>query len=172
MGHVPLDGADSREVGSVSVPEAWTSGKQCVRPAYFGVMPSKKAAKPRTQSWESVRRMARALPGVEDVPSYGTPGLKVKGKLVSRLKEDGVIVMGVGTLLERDWLLEHDPRVFYITDHYRDYPAVLVRLDAVSEETLRDLLVAAWRRVAPKKLLAEFDAGPGPGPSRSRGQRS
>jgi hypothetical protein len=128
-------------------------------------MPSKKTAKRGPQTWESVRRIARELPGVEDVPSYGTPGLKVKGKLVTRLKEDGVIVMGVGTLLERDWLLEHDPRVFYITEHYRDYPAVLVRLAAVSEDTLRELLVAAWRRVAPKKLLAEFDAG-------SRGQRS
>ena len=122
-------------------------------------MPSKKTARARSQSWESVRRLAMELPGVEDVPSYGTPGLKVKGKLVTRLKEDGVIVMGVGTLLERDWLIETDPRVFYITDHYRDYPAVLVRLDAVSEATLRELLVAAWRRVAPKKVLAAFDSG-------------
>lgn len=120
-------------------------------------MPSKKSARVRVQTWESVRRIARALPGVDDVLSYGTPGLKVKGKLVVRLKEAGVVVIGVGTLLERDWLLEHDPRVFYITDHYRDYPAVLVRLGTVSEETLRELLMAAWRRVAPKKLLAEFD---------------
>ena len=124
-------------------------------------MPNKKSATPRPQNWKSVRRIARALPGVDDAPSYGTPGLKVKGKLVTRLKEDGVIVIGVGTLLERDWLLERDTRVFYITDHYRDYPAVLVRLAAVSEATLRDLLVAAWRRAAPKKLVAEFDAGAG-----------
>ena len=121
-------------------------------------MPSKRAGKRATQTFESVRRIALALPGVEDALSYGTPGLKVKGKLVARLKEDGVIVVGVGTILERDWLIENDTAVFYITEHYRDYRAVLVRLSAVSETTLRELLTAAWRRVAPKALIADFDA--------------
>ena len=121
-------------------------------------MPSKRAGKRVTQTFESVRRIALALPGVEDALSYGTPGLKVKGKLVARLKEDGVIAIRVGTILERDWLIENDPAVFYITEHYRDYPALLVRLSAVSETTLRDLLTAEWRRVAPKKLVKDFDA--------------
>ena len=121
-------------------------------------MPSKRTGKRATRTFESVRRIALALPGVEDALSYGTPGLKVNGKLVARLKEDGVIAIRVGTILERDWLIEKDPAVFYITEHYRDYPALLVRLAAVSEATLRDLLTAEWRRVAPKKLVKDFDA--------------
>ena len=121
-------------------------------------MPSKRAGKRVTQTFESVRRIALALPGVEDALSYGTPGLKVKGKLVARLKEEGVIAIRVGTILERDWLIGNDPAVFYITEHYRDYPSLLVRLSAVSETTLRDLLTAEWRRVAPKKLVKDFDA--------------
>ena len=121
-------------------------------------MPSKRAGKRATQTFELVRRIALALPGVEDALSYGAPGLKVKGKLVARLKEEGVIAIRVGTILERDWLIETDPAVFYITEHYRDYPSLLVRLSAVSETTLRDLLTAEWRRVAPKKIVKDFDA--------------
>ena len=121
-------------------------------------MPSKRAGKRATQTFELVRRIALALPGVEDALSYGTPGLKVKGKLVARLKEEGVIAIRVGTILERDWLIGNDPAVFYITEHYRDYPSLLERLSAVSETTLRDLLTAEWRRVAPKKLVKDFDA--------------
>ena len=121
-------------------------------------MPGKRAGKREAQTFESVRRIALALPGVEDALSYGAPGLKVKGKLVARLKEEGVIAIRVGTIVERDWLIETDPVVFYITEHYRDYPSLLVRLSAVSETTLRDLLTAEWRRVAPKKLVTDFDA--------------
>ena len=54
--------------------------------------------------------------------------------------------------------MHKDPGTFFITDHYREYPWVLVRLDTVSKEQLRALLEGAWRRVAPKKLAASYDA--------------
>lgn len=123
-------------------------------------MPSKPRRPRNPLTFADVRRIALALPGVEEGQWYGTPGLKVKGKGFTRLKEkmDDVIVLGVGTLLERDFLLESDPAVFFITDHYRDYPALLINLAAISEDTLAELLTMAWRRTAPKKLVAEFDA--------------
>ncbi len=123
-------------------------------------MPGKHRRTRTTLSFDDVRRIALALPCVEEASWYGTPGFKVKGKGFTRLKEkvDGVIALGVGTVLERDFLLESDPAVFYITDHYREYPALLIRLAAISEETLTELLTMAWRRAAPKKLVAEFDA--------------
>jgi hypothetical protein len=123
-------------------------------------MPSKPSRLRKPLSFDDVRRLALALPGVEEATWYGTPGFKVKGKGFTRLKEkpDGVIVLGVGTLLERDFLLESDPAVFFITDHYRDYPALLIRLAAIGEDALTELLTMAWRRAAPKKLVAEFDA--------------
>ena len=55
-----------------------------------------------------------------------------------------------------------DPETFYITDHYRGYPAVLVRLASVDPEGLRVLLEQAWRSKAPKGLIAHFDAGRDP----------
>ncbi len=123
-------------------------------------MPRRSPRSRKPLSFTDVRRIALALPGVEEAPWYGTPGFKVKGKGFTRLKEklDDVIVLGVGTLLERDFLLERDPAAFFITDHYRDYPALLIRLAAIDEATLTELLTTAWRRTAPKKLVAEFDA--------------
>ena len=113
-----------------------------------------------TVTYADVVGMALGLPGVEHGTSYGTPGLKVRGKFLTRLRdEDGALVVKVGTMLERDFLLSSNPRVFFITDHYREYPAVLVRIDQVSEQVMRELLVNSWRRVAPKRLVAQFEAG-------------
>ncbi|MFZ0268023.1 MmcQ/YjbR family DNA-binding protein [Caulobacter sp.] len=56
-------------------------------------------------------------------------------------------------------LLEAAPEVFFEDDHYRGYPAVLVRLDAVGEDELTALLTDAWRLQAPKPLVRRFEAG-------------
>ena len=61
-------------------------------------------------------------------------------------------------MLERDFLIDSDPAVFFITDHYRDDPALLIRLAAIDAEALRELQTMAWRRAAPKTLVAGFDA--------------
>jgi hypothetical protein len=50
-----------------------------------------------------------------------------------------------------------DPRTFFITDHYRGYPIVLVHLQTVGRADLRDVLEQAWRLNAPKRLIAEYD---------------
>ena len=110
-------------------------------------------------TYEEVVRFALAtLPGVEEGPWYGTPGLKVGKKGFLRLREAGVLVIGVGTILERDYLLETDPQAFYITDHYREYPALLVRLSRIRGPVLFEMVADAWRRTAPRKLAAAFDA--------------
>ncbi len=83
--------------------------------------------------------------------------MKVRGKLFARLHQDGDCVVLRTTLLDREMLLQADPRVFFITDHYRDHPWVLVRFSTVSPGALPDLLERAWRLVAPAKLLRELD---------------
>ena len=113
-------------------------------------------------TYETVRDLARRLPGVEEGTSYGTAALKVKGKLLVRLKEDGSTIMLRTDFIERDHLLRTAPKTFFITDHYRDYPAVLVRLSTVPPAQLRELLEDAWRRLAPKKLIAAYDASRAP----------
>jgi hypothetical protein len=105
-------------------------------------------------TFAAVRKLALALPGVEEGTSYGTPAFKVRGKLLARLREDGeTLVLRVGFDL-RDLLMNADPETFYVTDHYRGYPFVLVSLPRVARPRLRDVLEEAWRQSAPKTLLA------------------
>jgi hypothetical protein len=112
-------------------------------------------------TFQTVRDAARALPGVEDGVSYGTAALKVRGKLLVRLKEDGESFVLKIDFDARDILMRAAPETFYITDHYRGYPAVLVRLATLDPAELPALLEQAWRGVAPKRLAAAFDAGRG-----------
>jgi hypothetical protein len=107
--------------------------------------------------FDDVRAMGLALPGVEEGMSYGTPALKVGKKLLVRLKEDGeTLVLKLG-FDEREMLIESEPRAFFITDHYRAYPSVLVRLAHVHPGTLRRLIEQAWREAAPKRLVETYD---------------
>ncbi|MBN8956032.1 MAG: MmcQ/YjbR family DNA-binding protein [Rhizobiales bacterium] len=109
-------------------------------------------------TFDDVRKMALAWPGVEDSRSYGTLSLKVKGKFLTRLREDGdsLVLKGV-PFEEREMLMAAHPDVFYITDHYRDWPMVLVRLSKAPAPVVKALLLRSWRETAPKKLVAELD---------------
>jgi hypothetical protein len=120
---------------------------------------SKKEAKASSVTFEQVRLAARVFPGVEDSTSYGTPALKVRGKLLARLHQSGECFVLRSDLLDREILLQSDRQVFYITDHYRDYPWILVRFSKVDPAALPDLIERAWRLVAPKSLIAKFDGG-------------
>jgi hypothetical protein len=107
--------------------------------------------------YDTLWRLALALPGVVEGTSYGTPAFKVGGKLLARLREDGEsLVIRIG-FLEREVLMRADPETFYITDHYLNYPAMLVRLPRVRAAKLRELLEQAWRLVAPKRLVHARD---------------
>jgi hypothetical protein len=110
-------------------------------------------------TFDEIRAVAHALPGVEDGTSYGTPALKVRGKLFARLHQDGDCFVLRADFLDRQILMQIDPNVFFITDHYRGYPWVLVRFSTIRRSMLPELLERAWRRVASKTLLAKHDEG-------------
>jgi|HubBroStandDraft_6_1064221.scaffolds.fasta_scaffold152168_3 hypothetical protein len=117
---------------------------------------ARKGARPSVGvSFEIVRQFAHRLPAVEDGTSYGTPALKVRGKLFARLHQDGTSLVLRADSLDRQILLQADPTTFYITDHYRNYPWILIRLARISRKSLPDLLERAWRYVAPARLVAE-----------------
>jgi len=100
-----------------------------------------------------VKKIVLSFPGAEEGTSYGYPSYKVAGKFFTRLRsEDDSLVMGVSSIDEREMLLEADPEVFHITDHYKNYSYVLVRIGEIDSKTLRGMLDRQWRRIAPKKL--------------------
>jgi hypothetical protein len=101
----------------------------------------------RKLTLSAIRRVALALPDVEEGTSYGTPAFRCKKKLIARLHQDGKsLVLKVGDAT-RDHLLQADPDTFFVTDHYRGYPYVLAHLDRLSSADLRKLLkrAIAWR---------------------------
>jgi hypothetical protein len=110
-------------------------------------------------TFDDVRKIALAWPEVEDGISYGTPALKVRKKMLVRLKEDGdSLVMPGVPIDERSMLVENQPRVFYFTDHYRDYPMVLIRLSKAKPATVEPLLRRQWRALASKAVLKATEA--------------
>jgi hypothetical protein len=109
----------------------------------------------RGSSWQRLCRDALELPGVTTGTSYRTPALFVRKKLLARLREDGESVALRVELLDRDVLLAADPTTFFLTDHYRGYPWVLVRLKRARHAAALEVLEQAWRRMAPKRLVAE-----------------
>ncbi|MFL5489679.1 MAG: MmcQ/YjbR family DNA-binding protein [Gemmatimonadaceae bacterium] len=97
------------------------------------------------------------FPAVEEGPCYGTAGFRVRGKFLARLRDDDTTLVVKCGAVERDLRMQADPATFYTTDHYRDYPTVLVRLANVTKEDLRDVVEVGWRRLAPKRLRESID---------------
>ena len=110
------------------------------------------------KSFDDIREIALSLPGVEDGTSYGTPALKVGGKLFARKHQSIDCVVLRCELLDREILMQSAPDAFFITDHYRDYPWILLRLGAVERRVLPELIERAWRLVASKTLIKKHDA--------------
>jgi hypothetical protein len=123
-------------------------------------------------TWDDVRELALALPGVEEGVSRGTAVWRV-GKLVvwdrplrARDREElgaeapGGPVMGarVADEGEKRALVEAEPDSFFTVHHFDGYPAVLVHLDRIPRDRLAEVITDAWLAVAPKKLVAEYEA--------------
>jgi hypothetical protein len=105
-------------------------------------------------NFDIVRDIGLKLPGVEETTAYGAPALKVQGKLLAcvpsnRSAEPESLVVRVD-FDDRAELLAADPDVYYLTDHYVGYSAVLVRLSRLTPDKLRDLLGMARKFVTPK----------------------
>src|SRR5678810_1320001 len=103
---------------------------------------------------EQVRRLALALPGVQGGVCHGTPAFYVRRKLMLRLWEDGETLVVRFPKEKRTALIEENPDVFSVTEHYRNYPAVLVNLLAVNRELLSRMIEGAWRLQASRKQVS------------------
>jgi hypothetical protein len=131
-------------------------------------------------SFDDVQRFALTLPETTSTPSYGGhPALRVNKKMFVRLRGEmahdldpatgepygAVLMLGVADLGEKEALLTSDPDVYFTVAHYDGYPAVLVRLANADETELRELVLEAWLRAAPKRALAAYveEHGPLPG---------
>ncbi len=104
--------------------------------------------------WEKLCQLGRELPEVAVGLWYGTAALNVRGRYFVRLKEDGQsVVFRLESLDEQAFLTESQPDVYYVTEHYLGYRAVLAKLRALTVSECRARLSTGWHAVAPKTLV-------------------
>jgi hypothetical protein len=101
-----------------------------------------------------IRQHMMTLPGTTEGLSHGTPAFYVNKKILVRMWENGEVL--VVHTDEREKWMQADPETFFITDHYRNYPYMLIRLDKVQPDDLKQLLTAAWLKKASKTLVKEY----------------
>jgi hypothetical protein len=107
-----------------------------------------------------VRAIALSLPGATEEQWYQTPGYKVAGKGFLRLRTEaeGGLVVFVSDIGEKEELLTSGSDAFYTTPHYDGWPVVLVDLDKIDRNELRELITDSWLIKAPPRLRREFEA--------------
>lgn len=111
---------------------------------------------------EEFAAIALSFPAVEEGTSYGQPSFLCRGKFFTRVRkeDDSAVLMDV-SFDERDMLMDVEPGTFHFTPHYKDYPAVLARLESLDPGQLRGFLERRWRRLATKTMQKAWDAAGG-----------
>ena len=125
-------------------------------------------------TWDDVRAIALDLPATDEVVSRDLPQWKVMDKLFvweRPLRKADLKALGesapegpiMGAWVEhlgaKEALLADDPSLYFTTPHFDGYAIVLARLDVISEDELRELIVEAWLARAPSRLADEYLAG-------------
>lgn len=106
----------------------------------------------KTLTFDDVRQLTRTLPRVEEGTTYGSPAVKLDGKMFACLpshrsaEPDSLVVLI--DFEQRDALIAEAPETYYLKEHYVNHPCVLVRLRRIEREALRDLLAMAHRFVS------------------------
>jgi len=119
--------------------------------------------------WEQLVRLGCELPEVVEGLWFRTPALNVRGKAFVRLKEDGKsVVFLLESVDEQEFLIQARPEIYFITDHYRGWPAVLARLAPLRMPECRLRLEQSWRLKAPRTLVKQLDAARDERPRRQR----
>jgi hypothetical protein len=99
----------------------------------------------RAEGW----KIALAIPGAKEVLWFKKPAVFVHDQFLTKVhdKEDAM-TLRVSSMEMRDMMLEAEPELFYITDHYRNFPFVLARLKTLTPKVLKEMLVGRAAQLA------------------------
>jgi hypothetical protein len=112
--------------------------------------------------WDQACAYACTLPGVTMERWWGSPCPKINGKgLMAPRREPGSFALVVA-MAEKALLLETDPDTFWQTDHYRNYPMLLVRYGTDARDRIELYIQRAWwdRAKKPQRIEAGLDTRP------------
>jgi hypothetical protein len=98
------------------------------------------------------KKIALSFDGATEGPYFSKPAVFVNEKFLTRVHhKEEAMVLAIGSMEMRDVMLEAEPKLFYITDHYKNFPYLLARLSKLNKETLKDLLAARVLQIEAKK---------------------
>jgi hypothetical protein len=102
----------------------------------------------RKEGW----KIALAIAGTEEVLWFNKPAVFLHGQFLTKVHDkEEAMTLRVSSMEMRDMMLEAEPALFYITDHYRNFPFILARLSALTPKVLKDMLVARAAQLAETK---------------------
>ena len=132
---------------------------------------------PPKVGFETVEAIGRTLPDVEVTTAWGSPALKVRGRMfvciASNKAAEPITLVVMMDFPDRDALIADDPDVYYLKDHYLGYPCVLARLSRIRRDALRDLVIGAHRfmSVGPRSRSALLRSRSGRASARQAARR-
>lgn len=110
--------------------------------------------------FDFVKNIALTFPDTEESVSHeGTPSVKVRGKLMCRLHDSGEFIPIRIGFDSRDYYLETYPEIFHLPDHFKNYPYICLWKDCYDKKLMTEVLELAWRSLATKKQIKDFEAG-------------
>ena len=111
-------------------------------------------------TFADVARFAVSLPNVEEGTAWGFPAFRVGGKIFLAFRTDlESILISASSFEERDAMIAEDPETYWLTDHHRKFPCILVKISSVRAGDVEDLVRMGWRSVPEKtKVYKRKDA--------------
>lgn len=109
-------------------------------------------------TFDEVRQIAFAFPGVEEHLVFGEPTLRVGKRFLACIakSDQHTLCLKMPDVLLREMLLKTNPDVYYLTDHYATFDSILIRLPRADPDEVRRLIEQTWRHYAPKKVIAAY----------------
>lgn len=108
--------------------------------------------------FDPIRKVALTFPGAEESVSHeNTPSIKVNGKLLCRLHDDGQFIPIRIGFEYRDEYIEKYPDIFHVPAHFKNYPYICMWVPQSNTKLLKEIVEVAWKQLATKKQLKERD---------------
>jgi hypothetical protein len=115
------------------------------------------------------RKIALSVEGATEGPYFGKPAVFVAEKFLTRVHTtEEAVVLNIGSMEMRDVMLEAEPKLFYITDHYRSFPYLLARLSKLDKATLKELLNARLLQIEAKTKKKRAEPKPAKAPAKKK----
>lgn len=100
------------------------------------------------------RQVMLSIPGTDERLWFREPSVFIHDRFLAKThKKEDAVTLQVGSMEMRNMMLEAEPKLFYITDHYRNFPFVLIRLSALTKTVLKEMLVGRAAQLAAMKPI-------------------